>query len=269
MKGGVFISFLVHALVIAGGIRLFGMTLPNADAIEMPVLDIDLVTIDESTNISPVTAKAELDEEATEVPEDEVSAPNAAPPPPAEEVVIPEAETPPPKKDAEAEKKPEVKPAPKAKEEDFQSALQQLMAEANKAPKQQRQANAEKATNLKDVPDAAPRKGYGDMKRMTATVKDFITAQLTSNNCWTDQEDMADARRLRATIRVRFGRDGHFLGTPQLIEPSREPSGDPPLQVFVQRARIALEMCNKIGFRVPAEYFEAQPAQYIDIVFLP
>ncbi|MDP3738834.1 MAG: hypothetical protein Q8R02_15675 [Hyphomonadaceae bacterium] len=268
MKGGVFISFLIHALIIVGGIRLFGMTLPNADAIEMAVLDVDLVTIDETTNVAPVTAKAELDEEATEVPEDEVSTPNSAAPAP-EEVVIPEAETPPPpKKDAEAEKK-DVKPAPKPKEEDFQSALQQLMAEANKAPKQSRSASAEKATNLKDVPDAAPRKGYGDMKRMTATVKDFITSQLTSNNCWTDQEDMADARRLRATIRVRFGRDGHFLGAPQLIEPSREPSGDPPLQVFVQRARIALEMCNKIGFRVPAEYFEVQPAQYIDIVFLP
>lgn len=269
MKGGFFLSLLVHVIVIVGGIRFFGMTLPNADAVEMPVIDIDLVTIAETTNQAPVTAKAELDEEAMEVQEDEINTPNAAPPPPPDEVALPTAETPPPKKDAEAEKKPDVKPAPKPKEEDFQSALQQLMAEANKAPKQSRAANAEKATNLKDVPDAAPRKGYGDMKRMTATVKDFIASQLTSNNCWTDQEDMADSRRLRATIRVRFGRDGHFLGTPQLIEPSREPSGDPPLQVFVQRARIALEMCNKIGFRVPAEYFEVQPAQYIDIVFLP
>ena len=180
MKGGVFISFLVHTLVIVGGIRLFGMTLPDAEAIEMAVIPIDHVTIDEMTNIAPVTAKARPDEEATETEEDEVNAPKAATPAP-EEVIIPDAETPPPpKKDAEAEKKPEVKPAPKAKEEDFQSALQQLMAEANKAPKQTRAASAEKATNLKDVPDAAPRKGYGDMKRMTATVKDFIDAFASS-----------------------------------------------------------------------------------------
>jgi hypothetical protein len=68
---------------------------------------------------------------------------------------------------------------------------------------------------------------------------------------------------------VKFGRDGHFLGEPQLIEPAREPSGDQPMQVFIARARTALRMCNNIGFKVPAEYFEVQPAQYIDIVFLP
>ena len=34
---------------------------------------------------------------------------------------------------------------------------------------------------------------------------------------------MADAKRLRAVIRIRFERDGRLLGSPELIEPSREP----------------------------------------------
>ena len=41
------------------------------------------------------------------------------------------------------------------------------------------------------------------------------------------------------------------------------------MQVFIARARTALRMCDNIGFKVPAEYFEVQPPQYIDIVFLP
>ena len=80
---------------------------------------------------------------------------------------------------------------------------------------------------------------------------------------------MADAHRLRTVIRVRFGRNGRFLDEPQMIEPSRPPSNDQVLQVYIQHAFTALNKCNTIGFRVPPEYFETQPVQYIDLVFLP
>ena len=92
----------------------------------MAVIPIDLVTIDEMTNIAPVyEPRPRPDEEATEAEEDEVNAPTAAPA--AAEAVIPEAET--PLTDEGRRSREEArseKPAPKAKEEDFQSALQQL-----------------------------------------------------------------------------------------------------------------------------------------------
>jgi hypothetical protein len=80
---------------------------------------------------------------------------------------------------------------------------------------------------------------------------------------------MADAHRLRTVIRVRFGRNGRFLEEPQMIEPSRPPTNDQVLQVYIQHAFTALNKCNTLGFAVPKEYFETQPAQYIDLVFLP
>ena len=46
---------------------------------------------------------------------------------------------------------------------------------------------------------------------------------------------MADARRLRAVIAVQFGRDGHF-GKIAADRTARQPTNDPPLQVFIQRA---------------------------------
>ena len=48
------------------------------------------------------------------------------------------------------------------------------------------------------------------------------------------------------------------------------PINDPPMQVFIQHARTALQKCNKLGWQVPPEYFKLEPAPYwIDLVFVP
>lgn len=264
MRVGGFLSVVVHAVFLAGGLVV--ASAPSSDPVPMVILPVELLTIAESTNVAPVSEKAKPDDQPLETQEVEnVPPPNAAPPPPPEDVFVPEAATPPPPK-KDAAKKSETES--KGKEQSNEDVLNSILASIDKKPKQQRAASADKAANLRDV-DAAPRKGYGDMKRMTITVADFIKVQLVNKGCWGDQDDLADARRLRATIRVRFGRDGHLLSQPELINPTREPSNDPVLQVFVGRARTALNKCNTLGFQVPPEYFEVQPVQYIDIEFLP
>lgn len=255
---GFLLSIALHIGVIALFIPIVASAM-RTDPVPMVILPVELLTIDESTNVAPVSEKAKIEDEPSEVPQEEIAAPKAEPPPPPKEEFVPEAAAAPAKKSEP--KKAEAKP---------EATLDSILAQIDKSKnKQQRTASADAAANLRNVDDAGARKGYGDMKRMTITVADFIKVQLVQKRCWNDQDDMADARRLKATIRVRFGRDGRFLGAPQLIEPSREPSNDPVLQVFIGRARTALAKCNNLGFQVPDEYFAVQPAQYIDIDFLP
>lgn len=231
----------------------------RSDSPPMMILPVELLEIADMTNM---TAASEAPKE--EAPEPEAAPPpaEAAPPPPPpepEEEILPTKEAPPPKKEEK------TKEAPKPERMDVDSTLKDLLAAARSAP-----APAPK----KAAPDAAasegpPRMSVGDRRRMTMTVADAILQQLLAKGCWSNQADMADARRLRAVISVRFGRDGRFLENPRLIEPSRTPSNDPPLQVYILRAQEGLNKCNTIGFQVPEEYFKVQPPQTIELDFRP
>jgi hypothetical protein len=253
MRVGGFFSMMGHGAVVAAG--LFVAPSIASDAEMMPIIDVDLVTIADETNIAPVTRDAELDEKAEEAQQEEVSA--ATPPPPKPEETVPLDE-------------PEVRPPPKKKEESADDILKGILSGIPESKPQPPRASAsDKATNLANIPDAGARPGYGRQTGNTSTVRDFISSQLIANRCWTDHSDMADAHRLKTVIRVRFGRNGRFLDEPQMIEPSRPPASDQVLQVYIQHAFTALNKCNTIGFKVPPEYFESQPVQYIDLVFLP
>jgi outer membrane biosynthesis protein TonB len=253
MRIGGFFSFLAHGVIIATGV-LAAPSGRSVGAEAMPFIDIDLVTIADETNIAPVTKDAELDEKAEEEQQEEFS--SATPPPPKPEETVPLDE-------------PEARPPPKPKEKTLQEELNNILGEIPEEKPQPKRTGGNKSANLDEVPDAGARPGAGRHTANTATVRDYISAQLKGNKCWADPDDMPDAHRLRAVFSVRFGRNGRFLEAPKMIEPSRPPSSDPPLEVYIQRARRALDMCNSIGFRVPNEYFQDQPVQYIELVFLP
>jgi hypothetical protein len=109
----------------------------------------------------------------------------------------------------------------------------------------------------------------GDRRRMTATIIDILVSQLKDNRCWADHSDMADAKRLRATFRIAFGRNGKFSMQPELMSPTRKPANDPPLNTFIVHAERALNMCNQIGWIVPEAYFRLPEPRTIDLEFLP
>jgi hypothetical protein len=254
MRVGGFFSLMAHAAVVAAGMVVAPSAMSDVEM--MPVINVDLVSIAEETNLAPITEQAKEDDLAQEMKQEEVPAAEP-PPPPKEEETVPVEE-------------PKAKPAPKPKEKSAADELAGILsAIPDKKPQPKRTAAAETPTNLRDVPDAGARAGYGRQTANTVTIRDFISSQLISNRCWTDHSDMADAHRLRTVIRVRFGRNGRFLEEPQMIEPSRPPTNDQVLQVYIQHAFTALNKCNTLGFAVPKEYFETQPAQYIDLVFLP
>lgn len=271
MRVGVPFSVALHLAFAAAGIVVVPQ-LPQRESTPMVILPVELLTIGDTTNVAPVVEEqpdAEVAEEAAVEPDPAESAPDPAeaepiPEPEAEIIPEPEPKKPEPEKPKPEPKKPEPKPEPKP---DFNDSLSSILQSVEKPKESTAPRNDRTAADLRNVEDQAPRRGVGDNTRMTVTVADFVRSQLISRGCWADQDDMADAKRLRAVIRIRFERDGRLLGSPELIEPAREPSADRPMQIFVQRARRALNQCSP--FTVPAEYYEVSPPQWIDIEFLP
>lgn len=273
MRVGVPFSVALHLALAAAGVIVVPQ-LPQRESSPMVVLPVELLTIGDTTNVIPVVEEqpeAPVAEEASAEAEPE-PAPAEAETAEAEPIPEPEAEIiPEPEPEPEPEK-PEPKPAPKPEPKpepkpDFNDSLSSILQSVER-PKENNAPNSDRtAADLRNVENQPPRRGAGDNRQMTITVADFIRSQLISRGCWADQDDMADAKRLRAVIRIRFERDGRLLGSPELIEPSREPSADRPMQIFIQRARRALNQCSP--FTVPAEYYAVSPPQWIDIEFLP
>lgn len=116
-----------------------------------------------------------------------------------------------------------------------------------------------------DTVDPAP-----DRKAGTSAMLTDIRIHLINKRCWADHSDLPDARTLRATFRIWFGRDGRFSREPELVFPQSEPEAGTIRAGFVADARRALTLCNEIGWPVPALYFElSDPPPWIEIEFLP
>jgi hypothetical protein len=265
MRIGGFFSVAAHIGVVAAGLWVLPATTSSAPT-PMVIIPVDLVTVSDETDIAPVTEDAKEDEKPVEeeVTEDVASAAAAK----AEEdtVALSAATTPAPKA-PDPIKKPDTKADAKKTEKSFLDELDGILASANTPPKQSRSATGAKAAN--NTTNEAPRVGVGEQRKMTATIADIIRSQMITKRCWTDHSDMADAQRLRATFRVWFGRNGKFARPYELIDPGREPNGDPPMQVFVTHGRRALDICNNKGWQVPEEYFKLPQPAYIDIELIP
>lgn len=266
--GGGIASAAGHAAFIAAGLFVIPMQPKPSDSTPMMILPVELLTIAETTNVAAVAEEEPdlpVEEEATDIAT--ASEPSAPEPAEAEALPEPVPEPEPAPAEKKPEPKPEPKPTPKAEpKKTFEDSLAGILQSVDKTPPKAKTAEKKAAANPFQSTDK-PRPGVGDPSRMTITVADFIRDQLLRKGCWGDQDDMADAKRLRAVIRVRFERDGRLMGAPELREPPRMPGGDMPMQVFIQRAYRALSKCSP--FTVPPEYYEVSPAQWIDIEFLP
>jgi len=267
--GSGLLSFILHAAFALAGL-IAAPYLVNDESTKMMIIPLDLEVAD-TTNLKPIAAN--VSEEPIDAPQPKVeSFTQAAPPPPTADEILPDETKPEPKK--EETKKPEAAtpPPPKPPEKEKTSALQDLnsiLKGVDRTAAQPRQNTGAKPS-FSSVDDAgAPRDGTGDRNRNSASIADQIMSQLLARNCWTDQDDMADARRLVAVIAVQFGRDGHIRGGLKLIEPNPRPTSDQVFQVYIQRAMDALNKCNTLGFQVPEAYFQYNPPLVIELRFKP
>jgi hypothetical protein len=251
--GSGLLSFILHAAFAVAGL-IAAPYLVNDEPTKMMIIPLDLEMAD-TTNLKPIAEN--MSEEERDAPEPKVESFTQAAPPPEDAEILPDETKPEPKK--EETKKPEAAtpPPPKPPEKEKTSALQDLnsiLKGIDRNAAQPRQNTGTKPS-FSSVDDAgAPRDGIGDKSRDSAAIADQIMSQLLARRCWTDQDDMADARRLGAVIGVQFVRPGK-LSKMTLISPSPRPTNDQVLQVFIQRAFDALNKCNTQGFQVPDAYF--------------
>ena len=256
-----FLSFLIHGGVVVATL----LSLPQAEplpAMTQHFVPIDLVEMADTTNLTEIAAAMEQAEEEASAETESEAAPAPAPPPVEEDAISLDPPKEPPKQEPKKEQ-PKAAPTPS---KSFNSELDDILKGIEETPKPSKsRANTAPASTANE----APRMSVGDRRRMTATILDIIASQLISNRCWADHSDMADAKRLRATYRIAFGRNGKFSMTPELIEPSRKPANDPPLNTYIVHAERALNMCNQIGWKIPEEYFRLPEPRTIEFVFLP
>ncbi len=283
-------SLLIHAAVIASGYIVLPGLQRDLET-SFTVVPIDIVNVSEIPDVAPRVEREpeeppeeednpppleefleDLDTLPEEMsPEDEVLAPEEMAPPPPEEAEVPA--PPPPDAEPEADEAPadEVEPVePQAPEEELlqrpseEDELADLLGEASnlfdktpKDPTPPPPKAPEPEETLEDETPAAStaRKGAGERRRDTTSVVAMIQSQL--NICWDDVDDLPNPERLNVTIRMTLNRDGTLKRDAKLIDPSRPPIGDRPMQVAIERALRAARKCAP--YRLPEEamdYYE-------------
>ena len=258
-----FFSFLLHGGVVVATL----WSMPQSEPLPVTTqhyVPIELVDMSDETNLTEIAAAMEKADEEASLEEKSKAAAAPAPPPVEEDAISfdelkdkPKQE---PKKDP-----PKAAPAPS---KSLSSELDDILAGIEKTPKPSKSnSNVAPASTANEAQRTAV--GRVEQRRMTATIIDIIVSQLKDNGCWGDLSDMADAKRLRTTFRIAFGRNGKFSTRPQMISPVRAPANDGPLTTFILRAEQALNKCNQIGWIVPEAYFGLPEPRTIDLEFLP
>ena len=218
-----------------------------------PSVPVELVTLDEFTNVNAV-------DPAKRAPEDNASPPETAKTEEITSEIVSEAEPlplgPPPELEPVPSEDPKIenprfdpnKQTAKRPSEEDDFDLSEVSALINKKKSTKpaaRNDNPKREATSRD----APRQGVGDANALTATIQDYIAAQMF--RCWRAPLDQPDPRRLVVIVRVRLNPSGGLDGDPRLISPANPPYNDRPLLVASESALRAVRICAP--YRLPPE----------------
>jgi hypothetical protein len=201
-------SILIHACVAALlylGLPHFGS---NRASIRADVVPIEIVTIADVTDVSPIS------------PEEEVSAANEAPP---EEI------------EDEPEPAPEPEPERPRSLASFLDDVTKSNAPTPRANKGPRGPNPRAGAGLSAAETATLE------ARIMAVARDHILR----NRCWRSTADMANADELAVVVRFRLDTRGRVVGRPVS---NRNVMGNAELRVAKQRAESAVLQCDPYPF---------------------
>lgn len=111
-----------------------------------------------------------------------------------------------------------------------------------------------------------PRPAIGQATGLTATVQDYILAQMV--RCWRKPDEQPQYQRLIVTIRVRLTPSGALDGDPRLVVPASPPYGDRPMLVAIENALRAARICAP--YRLPPEAQDGYNEwKVLDMRFIP
>lgn len=240
---GIVAAVLLHAAIVATTLFSWQHNL-EIEREESPVVPVDLVTLGDKTNITPMAPpKPQPRDDVQPPPAVETPTPTAAPPPQAE--VAPPELAPKPATKPEVAPKPQNKPTPPAKPDkpkpvtdDFSALLNKLTAPA--------------ATPRNAKPGERPIKGVGAMNAMTMDLIDSLRNQIAQ--CWTPPVGAPHPEQLRPQFRLFLNRDGSVAQPPQLTaESAAMAAGNPYYRAAVEAARRAIMTCGP--YKLPADKY--------------
>ena len=255
MKFGWPISILIHTLVVFGGVLIFSRPL-QAD-LESRVLPVEILTVDEFTNIraaiksedrtepepermeleTPMENAEEEGETSEAVQEAELAIPEITLDPNAEESI----ET--------AEEEPE-KPAFSL---DAMSDLINRTRDAQPEKNQQRALQSEQ--NIYAFAETA-RAAAGEGTAMT--ISELEALQSAMYKCWRIPLDAKNPEELGVRVRVRLRPDGEVQEVDLLDQARINSSTNPFLKIAAQRAVSAVSKCAPYDFLPKEKYSKWQ-----------
>lgn len=261
MRFGLPISLFAHGIFLAGGIFLFGSSIPTLD--EGEVVAVEILTISEFTNIRAAIKKPKPKEPMPPEPEDpmqlETPMENAdvesdvvekrqedavekKPEPEPEPVKTAEADVPAPDKPKDETPKPPEKPA-----FDLDALSDIVNRTRDAAPEKNQQIALQSEKNVYEYADIS-RSASGEGTGLSVSLLDKLQTEMM--RCWRESRDAVDPETLVVQFRLRLLPDGYVEKVELLGETGRGPYA----AVARQRAAAAIKKCEPYDF-LPAENY--------------
>ncbi len=267
MRWGMINSTVLHLSVLLLSLGVLPHFLSDPETMT-PVLPVELLTIDEVTNVKPLEKADEpkpeeikpaepepepepVREVAAPTPPTPEAAPQPEPPPPVPEPVkeaapepmpVPAEDAPAPKEEKieTASVAPRLKPMPPAPTKKKEDKLDQLQALLNKIPPKE---TSETVADEKTVASAEVQTQAAGAQT-ALTVDEMAAFQAKMLQCWTVPSGAIDAADLVVKVRVWLNPDGSLGRAPEIVA---QASGQ-FAQVAAEAAMRAIRLCAPYNF---------------------
>ena len=277
MRSSLLYSVGMHAIILGLAI----VVLPSPEelpVVETRALPVDLVTIDEFTNLK----RQMKTEKKVEKPKEEPKPP-APPRPEAKSEPKPEPTPPAPKSTSQAKPAPKPEPAPKAEPLPTKEAKKEPKPAPKEKPKPKPEKRVQKSTKtakssdsfdptrlsalLNKLPeDSAPQQPRQktetkvdsprtDDPDMPLTMSEVDAFRVQMAKCWTVPAGAAGAEKLAVKIRVFLNPDGSLGQPPELMDRTKLITGGATYRAAADAALRAVRLCQP--FKMPADKYNS------------
>ena len=244
MRKGIIVSAALHMGIIGASMVTWPSGFSQSDE-ALPIVPVELITLDDVTNI--LATVREIEPPEPDLPEPEPEGVEALPPEP-----LPELEPEPePEEVAEVEPEPPPpapveKPEPRQDEFNLDSVIALL--------------DSRLQTEDPEQPAEQTRLGIGDRNMMTANLSDFVNAQM--RECWSPPVGAPNPEELIVEVTVFLAPNGALARAPQLSAASRAAAATNPfMRAAAETALRAVNICSPYR-DLPADQY----AQWNEIV---
>lgn len=260
MRFGFPISLMAHGLFLAGGVFIFGRSIPALD--EGNVVAVEVLTLSELTNIRAAVKQpkpkdivpepeepmqletpmenAEIESDVVEKRQEDTT----EKPPEPEPEPIKKAEV----EEAELEKPKDETPQPPEKPAFDLDALSDIVNRTrDAAPEKNQQIALQSEKNVYEYADIS-RTASGEGTGLSVSLLDKLQTEMM--RCWRESRDAVDPETLVVQFRLRLLPDGYV----EKVELLGETGSGPYAAVARQRAAAAIKKCEPYDF-LPAENY--------------